>query len=331
VLVKDGDEVTEGQPLLQITTAQVATNGQDINASIVNTLEHQKALLERQLDAQTHREQSERNRLNSLIQGTDAEIQSLTAQRETQKKRIELSETFVSSGAQLSARGYLADQELKKRQQAALEQKQVLESLDQQLASRRNQLTDSRYALEQLPVVIAEKLQILNNDLSSVQQRLAEANGRQAYVIRSPASGTVSTLQATPGQFADARRLQMEIVPSDTRLEAALFFPTRAFGFVHLGQEVRILYDAFPYQKFGTYRGHVINVSQTILTGSDAYGPITLKEPSYRVTAELERSEVDAYGRPIKLQPDMLLKADVILERRPLIRWLLDPILSARM
>jgi membrane fusion protein len=31
------------------------------------------------------------------------------------------------------------------------------------------------------------------------------------------------------------------------------------------------------------------------------------------------------------LQPGMLLKADVILEQRSLMRWLLDPMLSARM
>jgi hypothetical protein len=43
------------------------------------------------------------------------------------------------------------------------------------------------------------------------------------------------------------------------------------------GQQVRILYDAFPYQKFGTYRGSVTKVSQTILTSNDATGPITVR------------------------------------------------------
>jgi membrane fusion protein len=31
------------------------------------------------------------------------------------------------------------------------------------------------------------------------------------------------------------------------------------------------------------------------------------------------------------LQADMLLRADIILEKRSLIRWLLDPLLSVRM
>jgi len=97
------------------------------------------------------------------------------------------------------------------------------------------------------------------------------------------------------------------------------------------GQEVRILYEAFPYQQFGTYRGRVKNISQTILTKSDASGPIELKEPAYRITAALDRPDIDAYGKRIPLQADMLLRADIILEKRSFMSWFLDPLLSLRM
>src|SRR5262249_23146054 len=149
--------------------------------------------------------------------------------------------------------------------QTALEQRQNLDSLDQQVAARRNQLVESRYTLEQLPIVTAERIHLLRNELSSIEQRFAEVNARRAYVIRAPTSGRVSTLQATVGQIADPKRMQLEIVPLDASLQAELFFPTRAFGFVRPGQAVRILYDAFPYQKFGAYRATVAKVSQAIL------------------------------------------------------------------
>jgi membrane fusion protein len=133
------------------------------------------------------------------------------------------------------------------------------------------------------------------------------------------------------GQSADPQRLQLEIIPEDAVLQAQLFVPARAIGFVQPGQTVRILYDAFPYQHFGTYSGHVAKISQTILTNADAAGPIPLKEPAYRVTAVLERADVDAYGKKLLLQPDMLLKADIILEKRSLLSWLISPITSVRM
>jgi membrane fusion protein len=133
------------------------------------------------------------------------------------------------------------------------------------------------------------------------------------------------------GRSADPKDLQLEVVPADSGLHAELFVPTRAVGFVSEGQRVRILYDAFPYQKFGAYGGHIIRASQTILTSSDMSGPMTLKEPAYRIIAALERPDVDAYGKKMPLQAGMLVHADIILERRSLLHWLLDPLLSARM
>jgi membrane fusion protein len=95
--------------------------------------------------------------------------------------------------------------------------------------------------------------------------------------------------------------------------------------------KVRILYEAFPYQQFGTYGGRVTKVSQTILTKSDTSGPIELKEPAYRVTAALYRPDIDAYGKHVPLQADMLLTADIILQKRSIMNWLLDPLFRIRM
>ena len=178
---------------------------------------------------------------------------------------------------------------------------------------------------------MAQKVQNIRNDLAATEQRIAEIKGRGAYVIRAPIAGRVSTLQATPGQSAEPQRLQLEIIPTEAVLRAELFVPARAVGFVKTGQAVRILYDAFPYQHFGTYRGEVVKVSQTLLTSADAGGPIKLNEPAYRVTTALERPDIDAYGKKVVLQPDMLLKADIILERRSLMSWLISPLLSVRM
>jgi membrane fusion protein len=329
--VQEGQEVAEGAPLLTIATAQIAANGEDVNTTVLEILALQRDLINRQIAAEQRRSASEHERLTAMIKGIELEIAQVEGQRQIQNERMRLSESFVASGAKLSAKGAMADIELKRREQAALEQKQNLTSLDQQLTARHTQLTESRHTLEQLPIVTAERIRLLRSDLSSIEQRVAEVNGRRAYVIKAPASGRVSTLQATVGQIADPKRMQLEIIPLDASLQAELFFPTRAFGFVRPGQEVRILYDAFPYQKFGMYRGSVTKVSQTILTANDTAGPIALKEPAYRVTAALERPDIDAYGLKIPLQPDMLLKADVILDKRSLMRWLLDPLLSARM
>jgi len=329
--VREGQEVREGQTLLTVDTDQIAANGVDINVTMLDTLRSQKELLTRQIAAEEQRTRSERERLTAMIDGLEIEISQLEAQLKIQGERIRVEEGFVASAAELKKQGYMADADFKRRQVTLLEQKQNLNSLNQQLAARQNQLTETRYFLRQLPTVMAGKIQGLRSELATTDQRIAEISGRRAYVIRAPAAGRVSMVQVAVGQFADPRRLQMEIVPNESVLQAELFVPTRAIGFVQPGQEVRILYDAFPYQQFGTYSGRVLKVSQTILTRSDTFGPIELKEPAYRITAALDRPDIDAYGKKIPLQADMLLRADIILEKRSLISWLLDPLLSVRM
>ena len=331
VYVKEGQRVEKGQPLLAVETSQIAANDQDVNMTILSSLELQGNQLTHQVTAEQERAESEKARLTALTRGLNAEVSELEAQIENQNERIRVSSALVSSVIGLRAKGLISEPEYRQRELAALDQKQRLNALNQQLAAKQNQLTDTRYSLEQLPIIIAGKIQSLRNELAATEQRIAEISGRRAYVIRSPTAGHVSTLQATTGQFADPRRLQMEIIPTESTLQAELFVPTRAIGFVQPGKEVRILYEAFPYQQFGAYTGRVKNVSHTIVTKLDASGPIELKEPAYRITAALDHLEVDAYGKKMSLQADMLLRADIILERRSLLRWILDPLLSVRM
>ncbi len=330
VYVHEADEVEEGRPLLTIATAQTASDGQDVNVTILNALSIQQDLLRHQIAAEEQRITSERERLTATLRGVATGITQLNEQIITQGERIRLSESLVSSASRLVSQGYLSDLEYKRRQEGVLEQRQSLNALTRQLSGMQNELIETRSKLDQLPTVMAERIQALRGELSTTEQRITEINGRRAYVIRAPIAGRVSTLQATVGQYADPKRLQLEIIPSEGGLKAELFVPTRAAGFVKAGQQVRILYDAFPFQNFGTYRGTVIHVSKTILTGSDSAGPITLKEPAYRATVALERSDIDAHGETIPLQADMLLRADIILERRSLAHWLLNPLLSAR-
>jgi membrane fusion protein len=331
VHVTEGQEVQEGQSLLTIDTGQISATGEDVNAAILDTLLNQREQLKRQIAQEDARMTSERERFTLLIQGLKTEISQIEAQIPLQQERINIVESLVTSISQLAEKGTVTVVELKRRQADLLDQRQNLNSLKQQLPARQNQLTDTQYSLAQLPIVIAEKIQLLRNELSTTEQRIAEINGRRAFVIRAPLAGRVTALQASVGRLAEPQHLQLEIVPPNSTLKAELLVPSHAIGFVSVGQPVSLRYDAFPYLNFGRYAGKIVEVSQNILTASDtAPAPVALKEPAYRVIASLDRQDVDAYGKRMPLQAGMLLKADVILDRRSLARWLLDPLLSVR-
>jgi membrane fusion protein len=330
VHVTEGQEVREQQPLLTIDTTQIAATGQDVNAAILSTLLTQRDELNNQIDGEARRETSERDRFTHLTQGLKDQITQLEDQIPLQQDRIKISDSLVSSVSQLVTKGVVTDVEFKRRKADLIGQRQSLNSMRQELAARQNQLTDTQYTLNQLPIVIAEKIQLLRNEMSSVEQRIAEINGRRAFVIRAPITGRVSALRASSGKLAEPDQLQLEIIPTST-LKAELLVPSRSIGFVRVGQPVGIRYDAFPYQNFGRYKGTITEISHNILTRSDVPSAIiTSEEPVYRVTAALDRQDISAYGKRMPLQAGMLLKADVILDKRTLMRWVLDPLLSLR-
>jgi membrane fusion protein len=328
VEVAEGQMVQVDQPLFSISTAQVSADGQDVNSSMLDNLTRQKERVLTQIQAEEQRTMAERRRVQSSIAGLAAEVAQIQNQITTQEERIKLAQRAVDSGALLREQGFVSQTENDTRRAALLEQQQNRGQLTQQLSARRTQLSDQRHALEQVPMAQSDRVRLLKDELSEIEQKIAQAQGRRAYVIRSPVAGRVSGLQTRVGQPADPKVLLATIVPDKGKLQAVLFVPTRAIGFIQPGQRVRLLYDAFPFQNFGTYGGKVVLVSQSVVTAADAAGPIPLKEAAYRITVDLDQPFVESKGQRTQLQPDMQLRADIIIDRRRLMDWIVDPLVG---
>jgi membrane fusion protein len=90
------------------------------------------------------------------------------------------------------------------------------------------------------------------------------------------------------------------------------------------------MYQAFPHQKFGAADARIVSVSRTVLSGDELSIPgLKTGEPVFRVRAALAQSIVRAYGEAIPIRPGMVLTADVIIDERTLLEWLLDPLYAA--
>jgi membrane fusion protein len=173
---------------------------------------------------------------------------------------------------------------------------------------------------------------LIARTLAVNSRELGEVEARRSLVIPAPQAGTVTALHAHTGTAVGPAAPLLSIVPRGAVLEAHLYAPSRAVGFVHAGQPVLLRYRAYPYQKFGHARGVIASVSRTAIEPSElpamfAGSPAgSAAEALYRVTVALERQHVMAYGKPVPLQPGMQLDADMLLERRRLFEWVLDPV-----
>jgi membrane fusion protein len=140
----------------------------------------------------------------------------------------------------------------------------------------------------------------------------------------------VASVLVERGQSVTQGAVLLTILPAESKLEAHLFAPSRSVGFVRAGQPVLLRYPAFPSQKFGSQRAHVAAISRSALPpGELGYSPADgSRESVYRIRATLDSQQVVAYGKPESLQAGMLVEADILLDRRRLIEWIFDPLLS---
>ena len=56
--------------------------------------------------------------------------------------------------------------------------------------------------------------------------------------------------------------------------------------------------------------------------------PDGAREPLYRIKVELATQAIAAYGIDEPLQPGMQVEADIQLDRRRLVEWVFEPLLS---
>jgi len=183
----------------------------------------------------------------------------------------------------------------------------------------------------ELPLRASARIGELDRERGELAQKSAESEGQRSLLIRAPQDGVVSAVLAVPGQTVTAASALASLVPAGSALQAHLYAPSSAVGFLRVQQPVLLRYQAYAYQKFGHQRGRIEQVSLAPLQPAELAGQPwagTAREPMYRITVSLERQEMPAYGALRPLAPGMQLDADVPIERRRLYEWLFEPVLG---
>jgi len=331
VYVRQDQRVRQGQLLFAVATPDSGTNGQDINAAKLAVLKGEERSIRQEMAAEGALAQSQTDQLQAAIASAGAEVGSLRQQMQIGERRVAVTRSMLNDIDWLLARGDMSLVQAKEREAEVLDQEQALASLTGALADKKDRLDALRYTLAELPLKTAGAIELLQERLADTEQGMATIRGQLAYALRAPIAGRVTALQAMTGESVDPRHLELEIVPQNTPLQAIIFIPTRAAGFARAGQRVRLRYDAFPYENFGTHEGRIIRISRTVLTSGDVTAPLLPNEPSYEAVVSLDEPAVDAYGKAMALKPGMLLQADIVLDRVSLLRWLFEPLLSRKM
>lgn len=333
--VTEGQQVNKGDVLYVLSSERHSGTLGSIQAAISQQVTSRRDSLQEELGKTRRLQQEERDALLKRIEGIETEIRKLDNLIEGQRSRVELGKETVARYEGLLAQDYISREQLQQRQEELLDQRSRLQGMERERIGVARELALRKNELAGLAFKHQNQLSQLDRGISSIDQELAESEAKRQIYITAPESGTVTAVVAEVGQAMDGSRPLVSIVPVGAKLQAHLYAPSRAVGFIRLGDAVLLRYQAYPYQKFGHARGKVISVAKTALPsneisslGGSAGGQGQQSEPVYRITVELAAQSVTAYGKAQPLQAGMLLEADVLQDTRRLYEWVLEPLYS---
>lgn len=331
--VRPGEHVTKGMPLVQLSTELESSIAGATREQIVRHLRERLASMKAERRRQEQLFSQRQADRSAELAGSRNERRQLDHQIELQKDRESYAQRTFAQLRELRERQLITEDRVQRAEQDSLDQAVNLQSLARNRATLDRDILKLESELHELPVTTATQLGEIDRNISALEQQLADAEAHREIVITAPLDGTVTQVQTSSGNTATPTVPLMSIVPAGSELEAQLFSPSRAIGFVRPGQRVVLRYDAFPYQKFGFYEGTVTDISRSALSPSEfpqqLSGLTTLygtNEPIYRITVKLAQQSAIAYGEKVPLQPGMQLDADIRIETRRLIDWVLDPL-----
>jgi membrane fusion protein len=331
--VRDGEQVSKGAPLVTLSTEVQSEALGGTQKEIMQRLKTRRESLISERDLQKHLLREETAGLVKRIAALRSEHDQLSEQARIQRHHATLAQEAAERLRPLLEKGLVTAIRMDAAEGNRLDQTIKLRALERQQTAVERERLALEAERDALPLKSEAKLANLDRNIAALEQELAIAEARRQIVISAAQAGTVTGLRAEQGSSVNTTLPLLSILPAGSELTAQLFVPSGAAGFVRVGQEVRLRYRPFPYQKFGQYEGRVVDVSRSTVSprelGMQLAGLTTLlrgDEPVYLVTVRLARQTVTAYGEPVSLQPGMQLQADVVVETRRLIEWVFDPL-----
>lgn len=261
------------------------------------------------------------------------ELAQIDVEARLHEQRLALAEQSMARLESLRADNFISAAQVQSKSEELLGLRAQAQGLQRQRAAQLREIEQLLARRRELPLQTQVVQGELERDLAEVAQKQAENDSRRRVEIRAPQDGVVTGVVAQPGQAVNETVALASLLPADAKLQAHLFAPSSAVGFVKADQTVLLRYQAFPYQKFGLQAGQVAQVSRSPLQPSELVGvplaqTLGTVQPLYRITVTLDRQSVAAYGRDQALSPGMELEADVLLDRRRLIEWIFEPLLG---
>ena len=360
VLVRDGDRVTAGQPLVELdaiaATADKASVQEQLRVATIDALRSRQvqAMLSnskqpRQSSTGPEADKTDprlQTQVNLQVQAEWADITAKLAKLAAESARrqaemvtaravvskleatVPMAQSREVDFKQLVEQGYMSSHATQDKTRERVE-------LERDLTTQRARFLEAQAALSESAnnkgAYLAELMHSLNDretqaDLKRSQaiQELAKATQREKLTtLTAPVDGVVQQLAIfTSGGVVTEAQALMVIVPEAAQVTAEVTLDNKDIGFVNAGQEVTIKLETFPYTRYGTVPALVSRVTSDAVN-DEKRGAI------FPATLALGKTNINVDGKLIKLSPGMNVTAEIKTGQRRVIEYLLSPIQKA--
>ncbi len=330
LLIKEGDEVKAGDAMAKVSLDR-GTGGGTTSEAVAAEMQNRRLILEKEQNQWRDLGTQQVEQLRRRVRDLDGELGQIDREMKLQEVRIKSAREQVERYAGLAGeKKFVSDALVKQKQDEVTDQEIKLQTLRRQRGQVDRDLAAAR--MEEPAVQMRSRAQVeqVSRQISELQEGMAQNESKRETVIRAPMAGVVTNIAVNQGQSTAADSPFATVLPRGSGMHVELLVPTRAIGFIKPGQEVVLRYEAFPHERFGQYQGRVTDIGRNVWTQGERIGPLSAKEPVYRVDVKLDRQNVNAMGQDFALRPGMLVNADLLLERRTLLEWIFEPVLQLK-
>ncbi|MBW8784682.1 MAG: HlyD family efflux transporter periplasmic adaptor subunit [Novosphingobium sp.] len=323
--VRPGQRVAAGTPLVTLALAQ----GVGGISPLMDQIASHDAELARQFELAGSIGAAEARTLEQQKASAQNLIGSLQRERALAQAQIGLADSGLRRAAKLASEGAGTQRQVEESQAALIARRAEVESVTERIIAQQETIRtiDTKLAQQSLQTVQNRSaLAAQRADLAEHREQLSRSS---ALTLTASVSGEVSDVTGDIGQRAVPERSLVTIVPEGSRLEVWLYAPSAAVGFARPGQQVRLQFEAFPYQTYGVGRGTVLAVSRSTVEPSSLASDLAITEPVFRIRVRIDALPPRAPAAARSLRPGMTLNAALVQERRKLWELLFLPVGSA--
>jgi adhesin transport system membrane fusion protein len=354
ILVQEGQVVVAGQPLMELSDIQTRSNlGQE--QSKLDALRGREARLLAELSGhntiifpknlhdpnvirvETAAWQARRAQLAEEVQVLQAQgMQKKNELTETTSKRQNLLEEL-----ELAKKQHQVVDGLRRNNAASemevLDAQARIQRLKSQIAEATNAAPRLRSAQSESESRVKEAVARFRAEASSALTQVREELEKSSHeigtnvdrldrnIVRTPVAGLINKLNITTiGAVVRPSEILLEITPSDQRIVIQTRSNPNDRANLRRGLPARVRVGAYDYSTYGTFEGHVTEVSADTL--SDEKG-----NRYYRVNVEVDVSTLMSRVRqPGVLMPGMAASADIAVGKRTILSYILSPLMKFR-